>query len=105
MKKYFPKLDTNYKALGPRSIRIPSSSAMEETHQEHRNQMLRPDEEQRASKAKGSEQQVSREWSRTPRHPRNRGRFTQQKHLFFSVYFLLILISFNTHTKKEPKEK
>lgn len=78
---------------------------MEETHQEHRNQMLRPDEEQRASKAKGSEQQVSREWSHTPRHPQNRGRFTQQKHLFFSMYFLLILISFNTHTKKEPKEK
>lgn len=60
---------------------------MEETHQEHRNQMLRPDEEQRVSRAKGSEQQASRERSRTPRHPRNRGRFTQQKHLFFSVYF------------------
>lgn len=79
---------------------------MEETHQEHRNPMLRPDEEQRVSRAKGSEQQVSREQSRTPRHPRNRGRFTQQKHLFFSVYFLLVLISFNTKKKKKnPKKK
>ena len=46
MKKYFPKLDTNYKPLGPRSIMIPSRSATEESHQEHRNQMFRPDEEQ-----------------------------------------------------------
>lgn len=46
LKKYFPKLGTNYKPLGPRSIRIPSRNATEESHQEHRNQMLRPDEEQ-----------------------------------------------------------